>query len=273
MPHKKAKRSTRLQTAKEKGTDNAPSGADAIQNEVIPKAFARVLNAEKIRDDFHIKQKKRKLDGEEGAGDRPGKKKKTTTAKKGGEKTADAKKELKILPGESLAHFNKRVESDLRPLMRDAAKSSFATTRKADKDAITSSKSKSTSSTSTSKSTSSSKSDSKSSKSDSKSSKSDYKSSKSKPSADSDSDSPPRDKHANKAKEFATLQSSAPKRLNDIAQAPPEFKKIPVRGVKAGGGMKSDGVLSLAQNQMMEEERENAVRRYRELKARQKAAA
>lgn len=107
MPHKKAKRSTRLQTAKEKGTDNAPSGADAIQNEVIPKAFARVLNAEKIRDDFHTKQKKRKLDGEEGDGDRPGKKKKTTTAKKGGEKAADAKKELKILPGESLAHFNK----------------------------------------------------------------------------------------------------------------------------------------------------------------------
>lgn len=144
----------------------------------------------------------------------------------------------------------RRVESDLRPLMRDAAKSSFATSRKADKDASSTSKSNA--------------------------SKAPTKS-KSKPAAsDSDSDSPshpPVDKHAHRPKEFQTVQSSAPRRLNDIAQAPPEFKKVPIRGVKVGGATKSDGVLSLAQKQMMEEERENVVRRYRELKARQKAAA
>jgi hypothetical protein len=69
-----------------------------------------------------------------------------------------------------------------------------------------------------------------------------------------------------------SAMASAPKRLNDIALAPPEFKKLPRGGNKLGAGAssKSDGVLSMAQKAMMEQEREKAVARYRELKARRK---
>lgn len=80
------------------------------------------------------------------------------------------------------------------------------------------------------------------------------------------------DKHANGAKEFQKHSSSAPRRLNDIAQAPPEFKKLP-RGAAVNQGSNStgsgtrEGVLSMAQKLMMEKEREKAITRYREMKA------
>ena len=75
-------------------------------------------------------------------------------------------------------------------------------------------------------------------------------------------------------KEFPSVSTSAPRRLNDIAQAPPEFKKLP-RGatkekVQKPGENKTlqQGVLSMAQKLMLEEERERAVRLYREMKKR-----
>ncbi len=73
------------------------------------------------------------------------------------------------------------------------------------------------------------------------------------------------DKFKDRQKEFHSVSSSAPKRLNDIAQAPPELKKLP-RGVTSAIG-KRDGVLSMAQKVMMEQEREKAIARYRDLKA------
>lgn len=82
------------------------------------------------------------------------------------------------------------------------------------------------------------------------------------------------DKHAGRPKEFATASSSAPRRLNDIAQAPPEFKRLPrgavqatTRGASGTGSGKREGVLSMAQKMMMEQEREKAILRYREMKA------
>lgn len=89
----------------------------------------------------------------------------------------------------------------------------------------------------------------------------------------SDTDHPPPDKHASKAKEFKALSTSAPRRLNDIAMAPPDLKKLP-RGVKKDGtkgkgdGLGKAGILSMAQRAMMEVEREKAIVRYRELKER-----
>ena len=83
---------------------------------------------------------------------------------------------------------------------------------------------------------------------------------------------PPNPERDKPLKEFQRHSSSAPRRLNDIVQAPPDLKKLP-RGVKAsseGGykaGGKREGVLSMAQKQMMEAEREKAIARYRELKA------
>lgn len=73
------------------------------------------------------------------------------------------------------------------------------------------------------------------------------------------------DKFKDRLKEFQSVSSSAPRRLNDIAQAPPEFKKLP-RGITSAIG-KRDGVLSMAQKVMMEQEREKAIVRYRALKA------
>ena len=77
-------------------------------------------------------------------------------------------------------------------------------------------------------------------------------------------------------KEFAKISSAAPRRLNDVAMAPPELKKLPrgaanrsssSEGGKAKAGAAA-GVLSMAQRAMMEVERENAIRRYREMKER-----
>jgi hypothetical protein len=71
-------------------------------------------------------------------------------------------------------------------------------------------------------------------------------------------------------KEFAEHSSSAPRRLNDIAQAPPEFKRLPRGAAALHGGVgsgKREGVLSMAQKSMMEQEREKVILRYRELKA------
>lgn len=74
-------------------------------------------------------------------------------------------------------------------------------------------------------------------------------------------------------KEFATISSARPRRLNDIATAPPVLKKLP-RGAssnlaaKNSARTKAGGVLSMAQRVMMETERENAIRRYREMRER-----
>jgi hypothetical protein len=79
---------------------------------------------------------------------------------------------------------------------------------------------------------------------------------------------PPRiDKHAGRPKEFqVATSSSVPRRLNDIAKAPPEFKKFP-RGASSTITGRADGVLSMSQKLMMDQERTLAIARYRKLKA------
>lgn len=91
-----------------------------------------------------------------------------------------------------------------------------------------------------------------------------------------------------KPKEFERVQTSAPKRLNDIVLAPPQLTKLPRKakklaaqgggglgkGAGEGGGARSlsEGVRSMAQKAMMEEERERAIRLYREMKKGKTAA-
>ena len=78
---------------------------------------------------------------------------------------------------------------------------------------------------------------------------------------------PPRiDKHADRPKEFQVASSSVPRRLNDIAKAPPELKKFP-RGASSTITGRADGVLSMSQKLMMDQERTMAIARYRALKA------
>ncbi len=81
---------------------------------------------------------------------------------------------------------------------------------------------------------------------------------------------------ATEPREFEKVDTSAPKRLNDVAQAPPELKKLPRKAKKlaamggaakgSGAGSLKEGLLSMAQKAMMEEERERAIRLYREMK-------
>ena len=76
--------------------------------------------------------------------------------------------------------------------------------------------------------------------------------------------------HRDRPKEFAAISSARPRRLNDIATAPPVLKKLP-RGAKHSAlpaRTKARGVLSMAQRVMMETERENIIQRYREMRER-----
>ncbi|KAK1215250.1 hypothetical protein PQX77_022152 [Marasmius sp. AFHP31] len=249
MPHKRAKRSVREKERAERGHDLAPSKSQLsgthLKEEAVPKSAARVLNALKIREDYR-KRKREGGDGDEDTGGngegREGKKRKKTKAK--GARDAEVEKGAVggILPGESLEHYNKRVEQNMRPLVRDAVKTSLAVDRSAKKQAEVEKAAK--------------------------------KGKSAKKTEDTDDLEPPSlpDKHASKAKEFQTVSTSAPKRLNDIAQAPPEMPRLrgaeKVLGRTGGGVGKSGGVVSMAQKVMMEEEREKAIKRYREMKAR-----
>ena len=80
-------------------------------------------------------------------------------------------------------------------------------------------------------------------------------------------------KQSDRPKEFAITSSAGPRRLNDVAMAPPELKRLSQpRGVARSGEKprvmesKAGGVPSMAQRAMLEAEWENAIRRYREMK-------
>lgn len=70
-------------------------------------------------------------------------------------------------------------------------------------------------------------------------------------------------------KEFASRPKTT--RLNDIAQAPPTLSHKPRKAQSAETFKKTDGLVSLAQKQMMESEREKVIERYRDLREKQRA--
>ncbi|KAF8267826.1 hypothetical protein EI94DRAFT_1919859 [Lactarius quietus] len=111
MPHKRAKRTVRDQQRKERGTDLAPPGASstALSNERVPKSVSRVLDAARIRAEY---RKKKRAHEEDGGADTPKLPRNV------------------IKPGESLKHFNRRVEDHMRPLVQSAMRASTATVRK-----------------------------------------------------------------------------------------------------------------------------------------------
>ncbi|TFY66919.1 hypothetical protein EVG20_g4174 [Dentipellis fragilis] len=235
MPHKRAKRSLREQRLNEKGRDLA-APSTSLANEGIPKSASRILNAAKIRDDF----KKRKVQGDDQAG--PAKKRRRPSTDIEGVTKAKTKgKQIAIKPGETLAHFNRRVEEDMRPLVRSAVQTASAVERNARKmqgKDVSSARQPS------------------------------GKEKKQKGRSESPDSSPPPDKHRDRPKEFSNVSTSAPRRLNDIAMAPPDLKKLPrgAKNLKEGATKKSAGVVSMAQKAMMEEERERVIKRYREMK-------
>ncbi|KAI5896135.1 uncharacterized protein SCHCODRAFT_02614120 [Schizophyllum commune H4-8] len=262
MPHKRAKRSVREKSKKEQGHDLIPAKY-SLSEEAIPKSAARVLNAAKVQAEYRAKKRSSEDDGSQGKA----KRRKVDSSTSG----------MSIKPGESLTHFNKRVEDSMRGLVRSAVQTSNAVARNAlkkeaeeKKAARQEKKAKRKADDADddikdSKSTGGKFNDGK------RPAKDDTKTTSTKP------PQPSTDKHADRPKEFQQASTSAPRRLNDIAQAPPDLKKLP-RGAKktagssakAGHTPKSDGVVSMAQKVMMEQEREKAIERYRLLRASQR---
>ncbi|KAF9220521.1 hypothetical protein BS17DRAFT_714383 [Gyrodon lividus] len=242
MPHKRAKRSVREQGKALRDTDLAPK--TAIEHEPIPKSVSRVLDAGRIRREYREKQ--RKLDGDNDE-DNPRRKKRRHDE---ADVTDGATKALKIKLGETVAHFNKRVENTMMPLIKTALQQSSAQARKVWKEEAAQEAEKR---------------DKKRNKSHQQHSETFKETSVPPPTVCADEDSAKPWNTAYTAKEFQVASTSAPRRLNDIAQEPPEIKKIP-RGATKGD--RTSGVLSMAQRAMMDEERERAIRHYRELKAR-----
>ncbi|KAH9967979.1 hypothetical protein BC827DRAFT_1263734 [Russula dissimulans] len=281
MPHKRAKQSVREQQKKERGADLAPPGGnDGISTERIPKSVARVLDAARIRAEYREKRTRLRVEEEANANDdvstlKPPPTKKRRTDATAGTETLAAKGKgkghsncaIEIQPGESLKHFNRRVEDYMRPLVRSAMRASAATERKERNAASSNAASSNTSSTSTSNKPA-------------KRTKTQPQQPSGQPPSSSSTthkkSTTSRPDYGDRPKEFATTSSAVPRRLNDVVMAPPQLKSLP-RGaakhslapggkihVRAGG----TGVLSMAQRAMMEVERENAIRRYREMKER-----
>ncbi|KAH7927640.1 hypothetical protein BV22DRAFT_1006533 [Leucogyrophana mollusca] len=238
MPHKRAKRSVREREKAAKGADLPPTQSSA--DDIVPKSVARILNAGKIRQEY--REKKRKHDGDDKNVGSQQKKRRTGDAD-----TLTEELPLKIQPGETIAHFNKRVESGMMPVVKSAMQRSSAQSRKAKKSEL---QAKEVASHTTNKS-----------KKDKNRDPSPSQPSSTNAATGSSLERP---------KEFRVASTASPRRLNDIAQAPPEFTRLP-RGADQKSSKvkdKTTGVLSMAQKAMMEEEREKAIRRYRELKAR-----
>ncbi|CCM02150.1 uncharacterized protein FIBRA_04228 [Fibroporia radiculosa] len=248
MPHKRAKRSVREKDRSQSGLNLPPGALHAIDHEEMPKGAARILNAAKVQAEYRMKRKRTPDEGAADSGSIPRKKRKSAAEDARGQT-------MKIQPGESMTHFNRRVEDSMRGVLREAMKSSSAHARRAKKERVSE----------------------KSSQSNAKSIAATPQSKKSEITM-SESDNKPKSpalketKAAQKSKltEFAHLSTSTPKRLNDIVQAPPELKKLP-RGAKprlsaTSGITLAQGAISMAQKAMLEEERERVVKLYREMK-------
>lgn len=253
---------------------------------MIPKSAARVLNAAKVQEEW---RRKRKAEGEDG---KPRKRQRMEDQGKGGAK--EKKVAMKIMQGESLARFNRylakfysvcasiygvwlrrRVEESMRPLVREAVQTSTAAARKVKKEEEMAKEAQKAGRNA------------KPSRSVSPAPQSKKKAGKAPATGESDDEEgaplarsttkpakPAKVIEKEKPKDFATFSTSAPRRLNDVAEAPPELKKLP-RGAKASKtadiSVKSsaslrEGALSMAQKAMLEEERERVIKAYRELK-------
>ncbi|KAG2128692.1 hypothetical protein DEU56DRAFT_504192 [Suillus clintonianus] len=259
MPHKRAKRAVREREKSLKGVNLPPKHLG--NEDTVPKSVSRILNAEKIRHEF--REKKRKIDEPNGDGSPQPKRRRPTS-------DVNSRKEemLKIKPGETIAHFNKRVESSMMPLIRTAMQQSSAQVRRVQKHEIEQGVAKSAPAQVKTIIKKASRAD---------VSNSLTPTSTNTPPSHADvanispltSTNTPQRQPRDKPKEFRVSSTSAPRRLNDIAQEPPRFGKLP-RGAQSGKDSSKEkvaGILSMAQKAMMEEERENVIKRYRELKA------
>ena len=98
-----------------RGANLAPGARRGIEDEGIPKSVARVLNAAKVQQEWSERKRK---GGDDGQGDGPSRKRLKKGAdgdngqgQKGGTEKGKGtgKVDLRIMPGESMAHFNRYV--------------------------------------------------------------------------------------------------------------------------------------------------------------------
>ncbi|KAF7291930.1 hypothetical protein MIND_01218500 [Mycena indigotica] len=248
MPHKRAKRSLRDAHRTGQGIDNAPAKdhTDSLSSEPLPKSFVRAINAVHIRAEYRAKRKLREEDGPGDGNEHKGKRSKTE---------ANPSEATKIRPGETLAHFNKRIEGDMRPVVRNAMQASRALQRAQKKTELAA--------------------------------KHDKKANGQSRGMDSDNDNDTPINHqakpadiSRKPKDFQLTSTAAPRRLNDIAQAPPDLSALVKKAQKKPGGAKvgvgkekAKEVVSPAQQLLLAQAREEAIRKYRELKAKRLIAS
>ncbi|KAG6336859.1 hypothetical protein ID866_2217 [Astraeus odoratus] len=222
------------------GTDLAPQRS--LAQEPIPKSVSRVLDSARIRREY--REKKRKPDD---CKDNPREKR-----RRRGSMDEGCEGALEIKPGETIEHFNKRVESAMMPLVKTALRHSSAQERKIRKQGARESVcTRSTGDV------------------DFKQGSAPVKnngSSRRRTKASGHGEEPKNSRE--KGKEFPKTSTATPRRLSDIAQAPPEITNVPRGGRQQPKNDKHSGILSTAQKAMMEEEREKAIKHYRELKAR-----
>ncbi|KAK0556807.1 hypothetical protein OC844_005751 [Tilletia horrida] len=138
MPHKRAKRSVREADRFAKGHDLPPTAVNAKDASfAMPKGAMRILMGAKVRADYQERRNKAKNDVR--ASNRIGGSQGQDIKGKGKAKDGDSanstsgvvkktQHELKLLPGETLGNFNRRVEktmaSDINASLRAAASTS-----------------------------------------------------------------------------------------------------------------------------------------------------
>ncbi|WVF66915.1 hypothetical protein IAT40_001658 [Kwoniella sp. CBS 6097] len=301
MPHKRAKRSVREAETAKKGKNLAPSTASTrAEYDDTPKSASRILNSWKVQSAFRSSGR---INSEDVGGHRPSlgsgpsKNGSTSNSATAGSSKDNAKGKTKIpsiLPNESLGEYNRRVEQLLRPgvnkAIQDAASikaAEEAAARKEKKD-----RKKRTRIEKLVK--------------DGKMPKEaldkllaeqaaekaagvngDSKGKRKRTGADEEdgeeaaggsddegiNGSEPK-QNRRPAKEFASLP--APRRLNDIVQAPPQLPHLRRSGTPASTtkskeayaavGNSGRNPLNAGQRRILEEERERVVKLYREMK-------
>ncbi|KAK2465794.1 hypothetical protein APHAL10511_002338 [Amanita phalloides] len=185
MPHKRAKRSAREELCRQRGADLAP-GKESLSTEVTSKSASRVLNAEKIRQEWKFKKR---LASE--GGPRVDKRRKVDNEDKGDAHSLKSP-HWKIQPGEPIQHFHRRVEDGMRPIIKSTIQASRATMKPLPGDAQT---------------------------------------------------------RSALLRQLRRASTSLPRRLNDVAKAPPSLTALPRKVVDGQGTGEGDPEVQVTQGQ------------------------
>ncbi|ODN87124.1 hypothetical protein L198_07126 [Cryptococcus wingfieldii CBS 7118] len=271
MPHKRSKKSVRDAETAKKGKNLAPSDTKNPYDDT-PRGATRIFTSIDLQTKFRASGRTNSEDTGERRG-LPGTGKGANVKGKGKEALP------KIMPQETLGEYNRRIESLLRPAVSSAIKTAenqrqaeVADERRGKKERKRRARLE--------KLIKEGKVDKKVLEEFEKSVKEKKRKREQGKGGDSESEEEEGERGGKKQKqqqqqkeqkEFkAATSTSAPRRLNDIAQAPPSLPQLKRAGEKSGVyGAVSSGKMPLnaGQKRIMEEERERVINLYREMKA------